>query len=155
MGDSFRRGGDDGWIRASDLAAMGTCERQIRFRALHGVRLSREQRGAIDRGLKEHAAFYRESLVVGSAARNNDRCCIAAAVLGPSRDTNTLRNLRDSVLRRSFVGRWVIALYYRSSPVLCRLVRAHPALRQIAAAALRCLARVAECLARPQSQGAK
>jgi hypothetical protein len=62
--DSKERGNDDGWIRASDLARMGTCERQVRFRSLHGVREMHELRAAAERGLKAHTGFPREGFSV-------------------------------------------------------------------------------------------
>jgi hypothetical protein len=65
------------YVRASELAEMGTCERRVLFEHHYGKRRSRAQVEAIDRGVRAHERFYREALAATSAAvRRRGRCFI-------------------------------------------------------------------------------
>jgi len=127
---------DDGWIRASELAQMGTCERKVRFNYVLGDRRSPDQALAARRGDLAHQAFYREGLALAGAQAPQSRCCIATAVLGHGKDTAVLREFRDQVLRRFSIGRLVIDLYYVAGPLMIGFVRTHPVVFLVAEAML-------------------
>jgi len=111
-------------VSAAELAQMGACERLVLFEAMHGKRMSRSQREAIERGRKNHAAFFREGVRSQSGVRTSlakPWCFCASLAWGPEApETDLLRRFRDRILRRSTAGRWLIRLYYRTAPSICR-----------------------------------
>lgn len=111
-------------VSAAELAQMGTCERLVLFEAKHGKRMSRSQREAIERGRRHHAAFFREGVRSQSGVRTSlakPWCFCASLAWGPEApETDLLRRFRDRILRRSPAGRWLIRLYYRTAPGICR-----------------------------------
>ena len=58
-------------------------------------------------------------------------CFVATAVYGSPevREVQRLREFRDFVLQRSFIGRRIVALYYRVGPRLAEGVRQRPRVR--------------------------
>ena len=117
---------NDIFVSASELARMGYCERQVAFDADDGQRVTPEQGRARDRGLKAHAAFYDESCRIAAASATKGRCFIATLVLGDCHDTRALRAFRDLYLRQCACGRWLVGIYYRTSPALCAWFEARP-----------------------------
>lgn len=134
---------DGAFVRASDLAQLGACERRVRFDSLHGRRSTRAQRLSSARGVAEHQRFCREGEAIVAASATKGRCFIATLSLGSSEETRALRAYRDLVLRRRWWGRRFIGLYYAASPGLVALIRRSPAAVRLAAALLRPLARAA------------
>ena len=115
-------------VSASQLAQMGVCERLVVFEHRYGKRVSPEQRQAIRRGLDEHDRFYREGL---DAPTRRGRCYIATFVFGDGRETTILRQFREQVLRPRRLGRWLIKIYYRTAPAICKYLERWPVLQKI------------------------
>lgn len=116
-------------VTASELAQMGMCERLIVFEHRHGKRSSASQRAARQHGLTEHDRFYQEAV---RTSGKKGRCDIATLVCGEGPETATLRLLRDRVLRKNSLGRWLISGYYRSAPAVCAVLIRHAWLRPLA-----------------------
>jgi hypothetical protein len=111
-------------VSASALAQMGACERLVLFEARHGSRKSPCQQEAIERGAAEHDRFFREGVRSRpelQTSLSKPWCFCASLAWGPhARETKLLRRFRDRILRRASAGRWVIRVYYRMAPGLCR-----------------------------------
>lgn len=133
----------DEYVRASDLAQLGTCERLVRYQAVLGRRETAEQVEAVRRGLNAHEAFYRESLAIAAASQRKGKCFVATLTLGTASETAALRAFRDLVLRRSNVGRQLIAAYYRMGPATCSVLQRWPALQVPVRSLVRWLGRCA------------
>jgi hypothetical protein len=129
----------DDFVSASELARLGYCERQVAFDAAYGRRTTARQRQAADRGRRAHEDFLRESRRIARVSERKGRCFIATLALGDCRETTALRQYRDLFLRRSWSGRQFIAVYYRVSPLVCRLLEGRPALLLLCRAPLRAL----------------
>jgi hypothetical protein len=128
-------------VSASELAQMGVCERLVFFEHHYGKRITASQRAAIERGLEEHARFYRDG--IGTSAKKG-RCYIATLVFGESPEVMALRAFRDEVLRPCAAGRRLILLYYRTAPAICKVLERWPALQPFTRAILRPIARLAD-----------
>jgi hypothetical protein len=131
------------YVKASELAQLGACERVVRFQVEMGRQETPAQAEAVRRGLAAHETFYAESLAVAARSERKGKCFIATLTLGAGPETAALRAYRDVVLRRAAVGRRFIAVYYRMGPGLCELLRRVPAMQRPVRAALRWLARFA------------
>lgn len=122
LGDAAR--GKKKMVSASELAQMGACERLVLFEARHGGRKSPCQQEAIERGAGEHDRFFRDGVRSRPDLQTSlpkPWCFCASLAWGPeARETELLRRFRDRVLRRASAGRWVIKVYYRAAPGLCR-----------------------------------
>lgn len=118
-GNSARRSDK---VSASELAQMGVCERLVRYESRYGKRISADQRTAIERGRREHARFFRDAAIATPGVQTSLEkpwCFIASVTYGQmAPETQTLRQLRDQVLRQTAAGRRLIRLYYRMSPRL-------------------------------------
>lgn len=130
-------------VSASELSQMGVCERLMVFEHLYGKRPSVAQRKAIKRGLTEHKRFHQEG-IYGVARRG--RCYIATMVLGPVHETMVLRQFRDQVLRPYGAGWWAIAMYYRTAPAVCQILKHWPCVQPAVRWVLRLIARTVDCL---------
>jgi hypothetical protein len=128
-------------VSASELAQMGVCERLVFFEHYYGKRITASQRAAIERGLEEHARFYREG--IGTSAKKG-RCYIATVVFGETWEVMALRAFRDRVLRRCAAGRRLILMYYRTAPAFCKVLERWPGLQPLARALLRPIAWLAD-----------
>ncbi len=74
--------------------------------------------------------MHRENERIATASELKGRRFIATLVLGDGLETTPLRAFLDLHLRRSSMGRWLIAVYYRTSPAVCRwLERRQPMMR--------------------------
>ena len=113
-------------VSASDLAQMGVCERRIRFEAQYGKRSSRERAETTRRGIREHEKFFQEGVRVNpklDASVEKRWCFIASATFGPmAPETQTLRQFRDEILRKTVAGRAMVRTYYRVSPGICQML---------------------------------
>jgi hypothetical protein len=111
-------------VSASELAQMGACERLVLFEARYGGRTSPCQQEAIERGIAEHDKFFREGVRSRpelQTSLSKPWCFCASLAWGPeARETELLRRFRDQVLRRASAGRWMIKVYYKTAPELCR-----------------------------------
>lgn len=117
------RGANEG-VSASELAAMGMCERRIVLEHRYGRRLSAAGREAVRRGLRLHAAFEAQAAAGEGGGRGH--CFIATHVFGgKAPQTEALRRYRDRVLRYSAAGRVLIAWYYRAAPRICVWLARH------------------------------
>lgn len=129
----------DDFVSASELARLGYCERQVAFDAAYGRRTTARQRQAADRGRRAHDEFLQESRRIARVSERKGRCFIATLALGECRQTTALRQYRDLFLRSSWAGRQFIAVYYRLSPIVCRLLEGRPTLLWLCRAPLRAL----------------
>lgn len=102
---------------------MGVCERLVLLEYRHGQRRSAQQRKSMARGRREHRRFYLEGQ--GQPARRGP-CFIATLVYGEGYEVAVLRWFRDRVLRPSMLGRFLILMYYRMAPAVCRTLARHP-----------------------------
>jgi hypothetical protein len=111
-------------VNASELARMGACERLVLFEARHGSRKSPCQQEATERGTTEHGKFFREGVRSRpelQTSLSKPWCFCASLAWGPeANETELLRRFRDQILRRASAGRWMISMYYRTAPGLCR-----------------------------------
>ena len=57
MGHGTMDRGESSGVSASELAAMGMCERRVALDHRHGRKVSAAQHEALQRGLRLHAAF--------------------------------------------------------------------------------------------------
>ena len=129
----------DDYVSASELARLGYCERQVAFDAAYGRRTTARQRQAADRGRRAHQDFLQESRRIAKVSERKGRCFVATLALGDCRETTALRQYRDLFLRQSWSGRQFIAIYYRVSPFVCRLLERRPALLSLCRVPLRAL----------------
>lgn len=132
------------YVKASDLARLGYCERQVVFDTSHGRRTTSEQREARARGNAAHEAFYQESKRVAELSQRKGKCFIATATLGQCEETNALRAFRDLFLRRTAAGRFLIGWYYAMSPLVCTWLDRSPTAKALATRVLRRLGRLAQ-----------
>ena len=142
--DSDGRAG--AFTAATELAQMGVCERRMHFEATLGKRKSAAQERDSGRGTVRHDRFHRDAVryrpgVKTSEPRN--RCFVATAVFGESPETRTLRQFRDTVLQRHWIGRAAIAVYYFVGPWIADLLLAGRRRQAIARALLRPVVRLA------------
>jgi hypothetical protein len=127
------------YLKASDIALMGTCEHKALLERQLGRRVTAAQAIRIERGTAEHRAFYRDGVRAREVAPEAKRWCfIATAVYGPAApETNTLRAFRDHVLRRFAMGRHLVAAYYATSPALAEWLEDKPVVRTAVRMAMR------------------
>ena len=127
-------------VKASDLAQMGACERLVWFEHTCGRHTSKEQDHAVRHGNAAHESFYQDAVRYEADERTAQAkpwCWIASAAYGPMAwGTWMLRQFRDLTLRRSRLGRYAIALYYRTAPVVAALVSRSQLARRAARAPL-------------------
>lgn len=125
---------------ASELAEMGVCEQRIALTARLGKRRSSQQQASANAGTERHQAFHRAAILgqpgVSTSEPADKRCFIATAVFGESPQTVTLRRFRDRVLVPLPVGRYLIRVYYRCSPVLADFIGSSQSRKRLAARAL-------------------
>jgi hypothetical protein len=123
-------------LTVSDLVAAERCEAQFVFDRRYGTTRSADWRARAAKGRAAHAA-YQVKAGLGLGPRDQ-RCFIATAAFGENApETDALRAFRDETLAGSPVGRFLIAFYYRVSPVIARLVEPSPLLRLLSQVILR------------------
>ena len=117
-------------IRASDLAKMTVCEQKLVYEKRYGERLTRAEARRIRGGNEGHALYLRQAFTLNPALHSSETkpwCFIASTVFGEAaEETDVLRAMRDSVLRRYALGRAFMRLYYRLSPALALYLAARP-----------------------------
>lgn len=134
------------YTSASDLAAMGYCEKKMLFESRLGKRVSNARAAARLRGQEAHAAFHHDAQTTTPSVDTSEAkpwCFIATELFGHSApETRLLRLFRDKYLRPNMMGRWLIIRYYRHGFVLSRWFRAHPWAKGLLKAVLRAHVRV-------------
>ena len=127
-------------IRASDLAKMTVCEQKLVYEKRYGERLTRAQQERIRDGNRGHARYLREAFVLNPRLRSSEQkpwCFIATELWGEhAAETESLRRLRDAVLRRYAPGRALTRSYYRMSPAVAAFLARRPRARWLAKVAL-------------------
>lgn len=123
-------------VTSSQLAEMGFCEMKARLRAQYGDRDTRESAQLRAAGKQEHERFHEQVTAehnVGLPPGMTDkRCFVASAVYGPDDwRTDQLRVFRDRVLKRSWLGRAAISVYYAASPWMARRATRSPWLKAL------------------------
>jgi hypothetical protein len=131
-----------GWVRASDLAQLGVCERLVLYEQRFGKRRTREQARAAARGDAAHDDFLRAARVLNPSVKTSleakPGCFVASvAFAADAAETDALRQFRDRCLRPTRVGRIFIAAYYRHAPALAAAMLRHALLRRLVRALLR------------------
>lgn len=129
MGKPVHRAVRKQLVSASDLAQMGRCERLVVFEHLYGSRRTARQKRARERGVAEHARFYRDGLASVVEADRKAVCCIASGAFGEAWQSDAQYRFADERLQRSAWGHRAIGLYYRMAPGICRALRRWPALQ--------------------------
>lgn len=141
MGWRVMRVGKRRIVSASELSRMGVCERLVCFEAKYGKRVSRHQKQAINRGKREHEHFFHQAVRTAPSVETSFKkpwCFLATLAWSESaKETQTLRRFRDEILRMSRTGRWLIKVYYRMSPRICRTIEGKPVLVSLLRHALR------------------
>ena len=121
-----RKRADPRYATPSELAQIVRCERKFVYRAALGARDNPYTARRRREGDIEHARHDRE---VKQFARQSEdrRCFVASAVYGANApETRLLRQYRDQVLRRTWLGRRIIQGYYRIGPTLAAWVVQYP-----------------------------
>lgn len=110
----------------SNIVATVYCERQ----AVLDREFGRARTADVERKAEHGTAAHRRFELEGKMQRTVDRrCFIATAIYGADApQTNALRAWRDRALMPSRAGRWLVAGYYRLSPLAVRLVERWPGL---------------------------
>ena len=115
-------------VSASELAQMGVCEKRMRFEATLGKRRTSTQDQDSERGITRHGRFHQDAVRRGPGVQTSEpqpsRCFVATVVFGESPETRTLREFRDTVLQRHWMGRAVIAVYYAVGPTIAAFLAA-------------------------------
>lgn len=118
-----------GHVTATDLAKMGSCEKQIHLQQLYGERLTRYQEYRRQQGIQAHKVFYQQG--------QDRRCFIATAIYGANApQVALLRNFRDKKLMPHTAGRAFVFCYYRISPPIARLLDNHKLMARLVRAIL-------------------
>jgi len=123
-------------VTSSQLAEMGFCEMKARLRAQYGDRDTRESAQLRAAGKQEHERFHEQVTAEHNAGlppgMTDKRCFVASAVYGPDDwRTDQLRVFRDRVLKRSWLGRAAISVYYAVSPGLAGMATRSPYLKSL------------------------
>src|ERR1700674_5697741 len=109
-------------IRASDLARLVVCEQKAAFEDRYGERQDARRARNIDEGNRRHAAFLRQAFLVNPALKSSEAkpwCFVSSEIFGGfAAETADLRTFRDRILRPYAVGREIIRVYYRMSPII-------------------------------------
>lgn len=107
---------------------MGVCEKRMLFEATLGKRRTPTQDRDSERGITRHGRFHRDAVRQGPGVQTSEpqpsRCFVATVVFGESPETRTLREFRDTVLRRHWTGRAAIAVYYAVGPAIASFLAA-------------------------------
>lgn len=128
-----RRSRTERAVSATQLAEMGYCEQRMVLAHRLGERTTPAQRQGRARGNEAHLRY----LAQGLAAKDR-RCFVASCIFGPDAlETQQLRGYRDAVLLSRWWGRFLVALYYRVAPSMCRLLERWPAALSLTRTALR------------------
>lgn len=120
-------------VSASKLAEMGFCERWVVLERRHGRPRVARLEAARARGTEAHARFERQGrLALQAGQRRKGRCFVATMIFGDAWQAETLRDFRDTVLRRRRWGRALVYAYYRLGPRVCTALQASPAMLRLA-----------------------
>ncbi len=123
-------------ITISDLVTAAKCEQQAVFDARYGKKRSRAWRRRAASGSRMHREY--EFLTALGRKPRDPRCFIATEIYGAnSIETEVLRRWRDARLRRRFVGRMLVRVYYSVSPALTPLISRSRLARSIARSLLK------------------
>jgi hypothetical protein len=122
---------DDRLISASEIAELGFCERFVVLTARHGRRHDPpDVSAARERGNRAHEEFFNESVAIANGQRTPSKrpCFMEMRVFEPNaHELVILRRMRDELLSRTVLGRWVIALYDKACPWLVNASEHKPA----------------------------
>jgi ssDNA-binding Zn-finger/Zn-ribbon topoisomerase 1 len=100
------------WVNASDIGQVNFCAHSFQLRK-KGVQQNIRSQAKMHVGKLHHAtANY-------NATTRDRRCFIASYALGPDHPiTESFRQYRDNVLKKTWPGRIFIQIYYAISPIL-------------------------------------
>jgi hypothetical protein len=115
-------------ISATKLSELAICQQMVALsQQCPRVAPSPDRQRRLAEGERMHE-FSREAASEPGAGKG--ACFIASAVYGPWHPkTRQLRAFRDRALRPSFLGRYLIATYYRFSPPIARYLGRHHGVR--------------------------
>ena len=117
-----RRGSHWHAIRASDLARLVVCEQKTAYEDRYGERQDARRARNIDEGNRQHAAFLRQAFLVNPAVASSEAkpwCFVSTEIFGGfAAETEDVRVFRDRILRPYAVGRKLVRLYYKVSPII-------------------------------------
>jgi hypothetical protein len=108
----------------SEIVSSVYCEQKVVFDRTRGSRAPPSVQVKALHGRIAHKQFELEGR---KRQAIDSRCFVASCVYGvDAGQTNLLREWRDNVLRRTWLGRAVICVYYAVSPVAVRIMAHSP-----------------------------
>jgi hypothetical protein len=115
------------WVAASDVGSSQYCQKSFELRE-SGIKPSTEAQVTMDVGTQNHVQLNQSIKYKEYRARQRDsRCFVASQVYGFDHPkTNALREWRDNYLMTNLVGRLLVAIYYKLSPMLVSICRKLP-----------------------------
>ena len=120
----------NGFISATKIAQRSYCEKQIVLDQQYGRNETDVQRQRRERGEEEHLRHHLEAQRYG--AKRDSRCFIATELFGPlAKETDQLRQFRDTFLMSRLWGRIFTRAYYEVSPSIVRLMKKYPMVRSL------------------------
>lgn len=120
----------NGFISATTIAQRSFCEKQLVLDKQYGRNETDIQIQRKERGDEEHLRHHLEAQKYGSL--RDARCFIATELYGPvAKETDQLRQFRDTHLKKSIWGRVFTQVYYDISPSIVGLMRRFPILKKI------------------------
>lgn len=119
-----------GFISATTLAQRSYCEKQLVLDQQYGGTETDIQKQRRERGDEEHLRHHLEAQRFGS--KRDSRCFIATELYGSvAKETEVLRQFRDTRLQKHVLGRIFTNVYYDLSPSIVRLMKRFPATRKL------------------------
>lgn len=118
------------YLSATTIAQASDCETKLYLNKKYGRQESDKERLRRERGNEEHLRHHVAAQRYGTP-RGDSRCFIATEIYGPlSKETNILRNFRDTQLLPYAWGRTVVRCYYLVSPLLIPILHRKTWLRR-------------------------
>lgn len=129
------------WISASDVGLYARNPKLLEDK-YNGIEVSEQRKAALEKGSQKHEAFN-DALING---QQDKRCFIASHLYGiDDPRTNQLRSFRDRVLMPNRFGKWMVSVYYVTSPFLVSLCRKNKLLDGLARSIVDCVVSLTKC----------
>jgi len=119
-------------VAVTQLVNMTKCENQTLLNTVYKPKLANDVKQRQKEGISDHKKFEKlnnkyannSQRVISEMNKSSDRrCYVATAIFGNhSPETTVLRKWRDQTLSQYYVGRLFIQAYYKTSPMLLRVM---------------------------------